>query len=144
MITATAQKFSDITDELDQKFYTTFHENRLNLDLAKRKAFVDEYYLNLEADKKDVHANRDRARDVFEYSRTGGGIHFNSAKDIKLVDKNYEGVREYKRLPLINDLFCNSLARDFLSLIPKIDQKPHGLLGLNLFRTYDVVTQTRH
>lgn len=136
--------FNKKTHELLMNQYISLGELELDISLHNKKDFVKSYYSDLERDMKDVHANRDRARDVLRYSRMNDELVFSSEEKISLVNKNYAGTREYKRIVLIDHPLCRLLAKIFLTIIPKNEQKPQGLLGINLFRTYGVITETRH
>lgn len=130
--------------KLADEFFVQLNESDFGIYAENRKSFNKQYFDALQTDMADVHKNRERGRDVFEYARKENQIHFHSGQSIELVNRNYEGIREYKRTSLIDNQLCMQLASSFVHMVPIEHTKEQGLLGVNLFRTFNVVTETRH
>jgi|688.fasta_scaffold340435_2 hypothetical protein len=123
--------------------YILINENDFGISNNIKYDFVNDYYDKLEDDIKSVHKDRQRARDSFEFlcNEEAGVIDLRAADNISLVNKNYEGERIYKRISLIDNLLCRQLSQIFLSIVSSTN---HGIIGINLFRTRNIVTETRH
>lgn len=138
------KSYETFKNEIKNRGFTCFNESLLNVLKEDREKFSNHYFSDLESDIPLVHANRERARDVFKYCRKISDIELEDSENISIVDKNYDGARNYKKISMIDNGLCSFIVREFLKLIPVEEQKQSGLVGINLFRTFDVITQTRH
>lgn len=93
-------------------------------------------------------SDRDRARDVVDYSWRGTELFLEESATISittapgLVGNHLHGVeREYERVWALKDTMFEGFIRTILTLVPPELRYAESSLALNLFRTYnDVVT----
>lgn len=122
--------------------YILLNQSDFHISGQLKERFLNKYFCQLEQDLRDVHSNRMRARDVFDFCKTGLSLTLSSSEDITIFNKNYEGNREYKRINLIKDTLIYKLAKNFIFITENTNSQ--GKLGINLFQTFDIVTETRH
>lgn len=131
------------SNNLTKNGYVLLNEMEIGLDAEVRSKITNKYFSNLEKDNPEVHSNRLRSREVLLFNRANDQFSFKQSDSIELVNRNYEGVRTYKRVNLLDDFDFSFLFKSLINIC-----EPHkninGSMGINLFRTYKVVTETRH
>ncbi|WP_410614725.1 2OG-Fe dioxygenase family protein [Amycolatopsis sp. lyj-109] len=93
----------------------------------------------------DIPADRERARDVVEYTWHGETPELAEHPEIAIEDRGGRPERrEYARTPVAHDVLFAAWIRAALGLIPEGRRRPRGTFGVNLFRTFTNVVTRPH
>jgi hypothetical protein len=135
-----------LRQELSDRRFTLFSDSTfLGHPLQARSCLASRFSTELESDLPEVHPNRRRARDAFDYTRVPTGITLTRAESAVLTNKNgYLGSRHHKRINLLEDSSFRDLGELTLSAVPVREQSEQGIISFDLFRTYSTVTQKPH
>ncbi len=145
-LSAYLQRLSDKSAELGEKNYVLIRDSDLfEAPDEVRGQFQEKLFSTLQNDMPDVHANRQRARDVVRYTRQAvEKADLEEAESITIKDRNYSGERDYKRVPVLRLPGMQRLLASILAFVPGEHRTSHGTIGINMFRTFGVTTNNWH
>jgi hypothetical protein len=128
--------------------YFLGNDHTLSMPENFRQRFHEKYFTDsvLRSYPNDKPADRERARDVFQYHWTSGDAVEITRHDVVTLGtgNGRKGPVEVSRAELTEDSEFIAWAKGILSLIPKQDRLEKGTFGVNLFRTRTQVVSGPH
>jgi 2OG-Fe dioxygenase len=143
-----SQCLTNIWASLETCGYALIPDSAISSGAEQLRLHVVQSYFGkdcLETDLPEVHANRDRVRDVVLYEWNQDSLLLSEHDSVEIVARSgYAATRNPKRVRVLQDPLVATWISAVLHLVPPHQRYPCGTFGINFFRTRKTVVSGPH